>query len=143
MELDDLKTMNQGELLETWTAQFRKRPPPVRSAEFLRNLLAWKLQERLLGGLSPKKRRRLRQLADTLEKNPDHRPRMPWALKSGTVLTREWQGIRHAVMVCPDGFEYAGKRYRSLTGVARTITGTRWSGSVFFGLRKSRERRTG
>ena len=143
MELDELGGMNMEGLCEAWTAQFRKEPPPVRSAEFLRNLLAWKMQERPLGGLPSKTKRRLRQLANTLEKCPDHLPRMPWALKSGTVLTREWQGIRHAVMVCPDGFEYAGEKYRSLTEVARTITGTRWSGPVFFGLRKSRERRAG
>lgn len=136
MELNELNGTNMARLRAAWRAQIGGEPPAVRSTDLLRYLLAWKLQTRQHGGLSAKTKRRLRQLASSFDRNPDYTPPSAPALKTGTVLTREWQGTRHTVTVGADGLEYAGKRYKSLSEVARAITGTRWSGPLFFGLRK-------
>jgi hypothetical protein len=96
-------------------------------------MLAWHLQAAAFGDLEPETRRRLKQLAKAGQRNGV--PRASSAgLRPGTVLLREWQGVRHGVEVTRDGFLHAGKRYRSLSQVARAITGTRWSGPRFFGL---------
>jgi len=92
-----------------------------------------KLQERVHGG--PSLRRRLQSLAGGLEKGAvSFDPGI--VLKTGTTLVRQWRGHTHAVLVHEDGFEYEGRRYRSLTVIAQRITGTHWSGPRFFGVSK-------
>ena len=142
MELDDLQDMNMETLREAWRNRFGGKPPDLRSTELLRYSFAWKLQAKRHGGLSTKTKRRLRKLADAFNRNPNHTPPSSSAMNAGTVLTRDWQGTRHTVSVHSDGFEYCGKRYNSLSKVARVITGTRWSGPLFFGLRKPASGRT-
>jgi len=110
-------------------AEWRKRygePPKMRSTELLARLLAWRIQADAFGGLDAATIRFLK--ADKL---PPPKP----ALVPGTHLTREWQGRRHDVDVLEKGFRYGGADYRSLSEVARAITGTRWNGLRFFGLR--------
>ena len=94
----------------------------------------YRIQEEAYGGLDRETRRRLREIAAAADRG-ERRPIGAAPLRPGTALTREWQGRTHAVNVLAQGFEYQGKPYRSLSEIARVITGTRWSGPKFFGLR--------
>ena len=97
--------------------------------------LGYNLQERAHGRVSPALRRRLQGLAEEFEKGgASFGPGI--MLKTGTTLVRQWRGHTHTVLVREDGFEYEGQRYRSLTVIAKRITGTHWSGPRFFGLTK-------
>lgn len=101
-------------------------PPPIRSRDLLRRMLAFELQARIYGGLSPELKRRLRRGRAAAPRR--------CTLQPGTMLIREWRGERHTVQVLPDGFEHLESRYASLSEVARAITGARWSGPRFFGV---------
>lgn len=117
--------------LEGLRAEWRLRygaPPTLRSPELLRRMLAWRIQVVAFGGLDAETRRRLRQGCPLKPAAPAPPP--------GTKLSREWQGVIHDVSVLPHGFTYDGKQFHSLSQVARTITGARWNGPRFFGLRK-------
>ena len=97
--------------------------------------LAYQLQERTHGGGSRTLRRRLQSLVRVFEKGgASFDPGI--VLKTGTTLVRQWRGDTHTVLVCDDGFEYQGQRFRSLSVIAERITGTHWSGPRFFGLTK-------
>ena len=97
--------------------------------------LAYKIQERAHGGLGPRTRAELRRIARGLERPPGSaEPRTQRRIKPGTRLVRQWRGETHEVAVGESGFEYRGTDYRSLSEIARKITGTRWSGPAFFGL---------
>jgi hypothetical protein len=98
-------------------------------------MLAYRLQEVAYGGLSATTRKRLRALADEIDSNRPRPQRSAVRLKAGTRLIREWNGHTHVVSVLEKGVEYRGKHYGSLSEVARAITGTRWSGPAFFGLK--------
>ncbi len=98
----------------------------LRSPDLLRRLLAWKIQAAALGGFDAETRRLLRQSGA---------PRRP-SLNAGARLAREWKGLRHEVEVTQSGFRYAGADYDSLSEIARLITGARWNGPRFFGLRQ-------
>ena len=102
---------------------------------FLIGAIAYRLQEKACGGLKPSTRRLLARVAE--ETAAGSLPKKPQIRKaqSGTVLIREWQGAAHRVTMLHDGVSFNGKRYRSLSEVAREITGSRWSGPRFFGLR--------
>ena len=116
--------------LEGLRAEWRRRigpPPALRSPELLRRMLGWEIQAAAFGGLDAETRRRLRRPPST--KTPAATP------TPGTRLAREWKGVTHEVEVRADGYLHAGHRYRSLSEVARAITGSRWNGPRFFGLR--------
>jgi hypothetical protein len=98
------------------------------------------MQEEAYGGLSPATRRRLAELARKFETNPNAELSGAPRIKPGTRLIRDWRGQSNRVTVLEKGYEYAGKRYSSLSQIARLITGTRWSGPLFFGLRGSHAR---
>jgi hypothetical protein len=100
-------------------------PPRLRSPDLLRQILAWRIQASGEGGLDDVTRKLLRKDARTND------PR----LAPGAVVVREWNGARHKVEVAEEGFIYGGRRWDSLSGIARAITGTRWNGPRFFGLR--------
>jgi hypothetical protein len=131
-----LQTAPIDELKQQWRALFGKEPPSFNRA-YLQSRLAYRIQELAYGGLKPEIRTRLEALGEQLDGGnvvlrrirADSRP-LP-----GTRLLREWQGIEHVVTVRPDDFEYEGRPYRSLSAIARHITGTRWNGWQFFGLR--------
>jgi hypothetical protein len=113
-------------------------PPPLRSrVDLLRRALAYEAQAEVLGGAEAVRRR----LARLARGEGDPAARAALRLKLGTRLVREWRGEVHQVSVLEDGVEYRGTRYRSLSEVARLITGTRWSGPLFFGLNKAGARR--
>jgi hypothetical protein len=114
----------------------------TRSSHLLRRVLAWKIQEAASGGLDAETRRTLNSVAIALERDGKYEPQIRRGLSPGVVLTREWKGIVHKVTVTRGGFECSGQRYKSLSDIARTITGTRWSGPRFFGFEQKTRRRS-
>jgi len=133
-DIERLEGLSVAELRIFWQRRFRRAPPPIQSADMLHRLIAWKLQIEAFGDLDPKTRATLKRLMRGAQTNGAAPGAAVDALKTGTVLVREWRGVVHRVLVLDDGFEHRDKRYRSLTLVARAITGTRWSGPRFFGL---------
>ena len=135
--LDDLPGMSRAALLDAWAQVIGKPPVFSASRELLVNTIAWHLQARQFGGLSPSVQRRLDRLAASIERGESIRPLTATdRLRPGTTLERTWRGETHVVSVLASGFAYRGQRYRSLSHNARLITGTRWNGPAFFGLRQ-------
>ena len=135
-QLATLKTMPVRELKAEWQKQFGSQAPN-NSRLFLELRIGYRIQELAYGGLPPSTVRILDALANeycgiVVKKPVLIDPRKPSA---GTRLIREWAGVEHEVTVERDGFEYQGRRYKSLSAIARAITGTRWNGWRFFGLR--------
>ncbi len=136
-----LKTTPTPELKEQWRTLFGKEPPPF-NRRYIESRLAYRIQELTYGGLKPETVARPEALGEQLDggvvevrkKRADDRP------IAGTRLIREWQGVEHCVTVLPDGFEWQGRPYKSLSAAARAITGTSWNGLVFFGLKSQRGR---
>jgi len=136
-----LKTATTPELKAQWRDLFDSEPPPF-NRRYLESRLAYRIQELAYGGLKPETIRQLERLGEELDGGDRKKSRvradtMPIA---GTRLIREWQGVEHVVTVTPDGFEWQGRPYTSLSAIARAITGTRWNGWVFFGLKSRRAR---
>ncbi len=125
----DIKTLRR-----VWEQWFGDSPPRCQSKEVLRRLLAWCAQAERFGGLSRDAKRRLKVLTAARDRGSTDVAEPGSILKPGAMLTREWRGVVHRVHVLEDGFALDGKRYSSLSLVARTITGARWSGPRFFGL---------
>jgi hypothetical protein len=131
-----LKAMSVNELKTEWQMLF-DAPAPNNSRNFLEGRLAYRIQELTYGGPDKQTRRLLDLLADEVEGTLTRKaqiadPRNPVV---GTKLIREWNGVAHTVTVLREGFDWDGRRYKSLSAVARAITGTRWNGYRFFGLR--------
>lgn len=135
-KLGSLGGMPKRELLNLWNESFEDEAPRTHSPDLLRWEIAWKIQEQIHGGLPARTRRRLTELTKAFRKDSNHLPHAVPRLKPGTLLTRDWQGVTHTVQVLDGGFVHEGRKHATLSSVARTITGTRWSGPVFFGLRK-------
>ncbi len=136
--LQALLRMEKPALHAQWLEVFGRPAPPKLRRDLLIRILAYRIQELACGGLSPPTLRRLRQLARVLESDPQAAlPDVP-VIKPGTRLIRKWHDQVHQVTVVEKGYEYHGKRYGSLSQIARLITGTRWSGPLFFGLKTSR-----
>jgi hypothetical protein len=127
---------SRAELVEMWIAAYRKPPPKGLSRRLLEYAAAYHLQVKAFGGLKPSTRRKLRQLAgsNSSSAKPLTAPAKAKFLSPGTRLVREWRGKTHTVEVIEGAFLCDGQRYRSLSEVARAITGARWSGPRFFGL---------
>ena len=136
-----LKAMKTPELKALWRELFDSEPPPF-NRRYLESRLAYRVQELAYGGLKPETVKRLERLGEELDGGDRSKSRVRADLKpiAGTRLIREWQGVEHVVTVTADGYEWQGRPYKSLSSVARAITGTRWNGWVFFGL-KNRSRR--
>ena len=135
-ELGRLSALTIFELRGEWRRLYRMPPPMRLSRDLLMRGISYKLQERSLGGPSEAVMRKLERLNGGSSESNARKSASPISLKAGTRLVREWRGVTHTVLVHADGFEWNGKRYRSLTIVAREITGAHWSGPRFFGLRK-------
>ncbi len=118
-----------------WRRLYRSHPPRHIRRDLLVLAIAWKLQERVYGGLTAAQRRKLADIAEELRKNGNLSTGPAIRLKPGLRLVREWRGETHDVLVLEEGFEWNGQRRRSLSAIAREITGTRWSGPLFFGLK--------
>ena len=134
-ELAELSALSVKHLKDRWRSLYGTEPPRRISRELLTRALAYRLQERTFGGLKASTRRLLERIGEGRSSShimhvASHRKTTP-----GTVLIREWRGSSHRVTVVDDGVIYRGRRYQSLSEVARAITGTRWSGPLFFGLK--------
>ena len=133
------KTISPGALKPQWRELFGTEPSPY-NRRFLEHRLAYRVQELAYGGLKLETLARLEALGEQFDggKLTVRRMRGDDKLIAGTQLIREYQGVEHVVTVTRDGFAYQGRPYQSLSAIARHITGTRWNGRVFFGLRPSR-----
>jgi hypothetical protein len=133
-----LPSLDIGELRQQWRSLYKTQAPVNLSRELLLRAVAYQMQEVALGGLRPARQRQLRQMAQQFKQtgaaNAPPRPE----LKPGTRLMREWQGRTYDVLVLNDGFSWQNTQYRSLSALARKITGTAWSGPLFFGLKPNR-----
>jgi hypothetical protein len=125
-----------GHLKQQWRELFGKEPPPF-SRTYIQSRLAYRIQELAYGGLKPETRARLEALGEQLDGGNVvlRRIRAYSRPLPGTRLIREYEGVQHVVTVRADDFEFEGRPYRSLSAIARYITGTRWNGWSFFGLR--------
>lgn len=134
-----LKRMTVKELKAEWEALFAA-PAPNNSRGYLEMRLAWRIQELTLGGLSHDTRKMLVLLADEIDGKSDRKAIIADSRNpvTGTRLVREWEGVEHTVTVMRDGFDWHGRRFKSLSAVAKAITGTQWNGYRFFGLREAR-----
>jgi len=128
-ELRELPRLDHRTLVKKWGTLYGAPPPRRVSRSLLMRAVAYRLQERAYGGLSPGIERMLASFDEIATGKPS-----PAKLRPDTVLLREWQGVKHQVTVMEDGFLYQGRRYGSLSEVARVITGAHWSGPRFFGL---------
>jgi hypothetical protein len=138
-ELARLATSDLDLLRREWTLKFNAAPPSVRSRDTLLRLLGWQIQATTLGGLDAETAGKLRRIAKVVEADGEYEPRIRRDVSPGVVLTREWKGVIHKVTVTASGFQHLGKQYGSLSDIARTITGTRWSGPRFFGLEQKQQ----
>ena len=132
--LTQLATMEHKELQQHWRELFGREPSPGMRRNHMIPILAYRAQEKAFGGLKESTVRMLRELAlgNASESQPIYRP------KTGARYVREHNGKLHEVTVLDDGFEYEGESYRSLTEIAKAITGTKWSGPAFFGLKRKK-----
>ena len=139
-DLDALRELSREELKRRWTRLYGSACPAHVSRILLLRALAYGIQEQALGGLD---RATLRRLARAAEELAAGRPPGGSAprIKPGTRLLREWQGVVHEVIVLERGVQYRGETWPSLSAVAREITGTRWSGPRFFGLKEAQNGR--
>lgn len=136
--LTGLGSLGLEELRAEWRRLYRTPCPACLSPDLLRRGIAHRLQERALGGLSATARRQIASLGRSVDGSLPEAAPPPVQLRPGTSLLRAWGGRTHTVLVGESGFEHEGRRYASLTEVARVITGAHWSGPRFFGLRKPR-----
>ncbi len=133
-EIAALENLPIKELRKRWRRYHKTEAPTGLSRDLLVRAIAYKIQERMHGGLPASVKRRLRTLAGQQESGDSGGFNPDTMLKPGTRLVREWGGQAHTVVVLEDGFDYGGKPYRSLSMIAREITGARWSGPRFFGI---------
>jgi hypothetical protein len=141
--LTDLETQSDDDLKDRWRSLYGTQPPTKIHRSLLIAAVAHRMQEKALGALKPSVRRHLIQAANNPAtarasfNYPSQRPR------AETVLVRDWGGVTHQAKVLKDGILFRNKRYKSLSELARVITGTRWSGPLFFGLKSAREQNHG
>lgn len=132
-QLSALQTMDMEALKAMWKDLY-DIPPPKSNRTFLIRRISYRIQEIAYGGLTAETKTKIRKMkrdpgAGVTERSRELPP-------PGTMITREYQGVEHRVTVLDSGFEYQGRRYSNLSVIARVITGTRWSGPVFFGLKR-------
>ena len=133
-ELAGLSDLDRRELVAKWHVLFGTEPPVGISNNFLIRAIAHHMQEQVWGGLKPATRHFLEKAA---QDNASRKQMLPTiSIKPGTRLLREWHGVTYEAIIMEDGVQCNSKRYRSLSEVARAITDTRWSGPLFFGLKK-------
>ena len=134
-----LKTTPTPKLKEQWRQLFEGEPPAF-NRRYLESRLAYRIQELAYGGLKPETVRRLEKLGEEMDGGRVDVRKRPANDRpiSGTRLIRDYQGVEHCVTVRDNDFEYQGRPYKSLSAIARAITGTQWNGVVFFGLKSGR-----
>lgn len=136
-ELDRLPTMPIVQLRVRYRELFRTDPPKAFGPDLLRRSIAHRIQEKVYGGLSREHQLLLNQLVKVARARPNGRIELPHRIKPGSELVRTWNRRTYRVVVLKDGFAYEGRTYKSLSEIAFAITGTKWNGPRFFGLRRS------
>jgi hypothetical protein len=134
-ELDRLPTARIADLRTRYRELFRAEPPKAFGPDLLRRSIAHRIQEKAYGGLSRAAQRVLDHLVRQALTKPNGRLQLPRRIKPGCELVRVWKGKSYRVVVVADGFAYDGKTFANLSEIASAITGTRWNGPRFFGLR--------
>ena len=139
LEIAALPKMNINELRAKWRSRLKQPPPAHIRKQLMVSLLAYKLQEQAYGGLKPEIRRQIEKLGAAYRRDPKAKASLltvgQQRIKPGTRLLRQWNGKTHQAIVVEGGFEYEGECYKSLSAIGRSITGTRWSGPLFFGVK--------
>jgi hypothetical protein len=138
--LETLSNLSRANLARLWQELFKSAPNPKIRRPAMVRFVAYRIQEEAYGSLTSANERRLRQLAGTIAGDVTLKISAP-KIRPGTRLVREWQGQVHLVNVEAKGYDYRGTRYQSLSEIARLITGTRWSGPLFFGIKSNRDTR--
>jgi hypothetical protein len=137
LTLERLAVSTPEELMKEWARRYCA-PTPNLSPDLLRLGIGYRMQEEWQGGISRSTRSLLRQIsARAAGEGSDSKP-LPRKLTPGTRLVRDWHGVGHTVTVLDGGFEYDGKRWKSLSAIAKAITGAKWNGPRFFGLAERR-----
>ncbi|MFZ0737391.1 MAG: DUF2924 domain-containing protein [Candidatus Acidiferrales bacterium] len=138
-QIAKLRTLSRRQLLDLWQKLYRGAAPTSTRREVMVPFLAYRIQENVYGGLKPPTRSELHRIARSIKKSSasNEKMRQP-KMKPGTRILRQWRGETYEVIVTRSGFEFGGASYRSLSELARKITGTRWSGPAFFGLKNSK-----
>jgi hypothetical protein len=134
-EIAGLESHDLNQLRTQWKLLYEIEAPPHLSRDWLRRAVAYRMQENVLGGLKPATRRLLERVAEDARTRKLSKVVPIRKVGPNTILIREWGGTRHEVTVLENGAMFRGKRYRSLSHVARVITGSQWSGPLFFGLK--------
>ncbi len=134
--IGNLTSLSLEDLRQKWATAWGQQPHPRIGRTMLLKSLEYKIFEQETGTLTSEQRQRLEQLIKSYKRNPNYFDENVPALKPGTRLVRNWNGKRYSVLVQNAGYEYKSKTYSSLSQVAFEITGTRWNGWVFFGLKK-------
>ncbi len=124
--ISEIETFDRGSCLKHWRETFRRSPPKYLSPQFMKRVLIWEMQNRALGGVSVETTRRLKQIAAGKALHTTAKP--------GSQLVREWNGRTYQVEVVDGGYVMDGKSWRSLSAIAKHITGAHWSGPRFFGV---------
>lgn len=132
-QLSEIQNMSMAELQDIWPQYFDGDPPKFNRSNLERKI-AYRIQELAFGGLSQETKTIIKRMKS--EPNLGEKQRTRDIPPPGTILSREFQGVEYRVMVLDDGFEYQGMKYTNLTKIARIITGTPWSGPLFFGLKR-------
>lgn len=135
IEIARLRDLELPRLRAVWQEHYGSVAPKTVRRKILILSIAWRIQADMQGGLKPATRRQLREVAEAARTGAVAPARAVPRTRAGTRLMRVWQGKTHTVTALADGFEWQGSRYRSLSQIARIITGTRWNGLVFFGVK--------
>jgi DUF2924 family protein len=141
-DLQGLTLRTGRELRDSWRSLYGIEPPKKIDRSLLIQGVGYRMQENALGGLKPSTRRLLTRAAENAAGGRDLRVSSNRSAKPGTVLVREWGGVTHQVAVQEHGMLFRGERYGSLSEIARVITGSRWSGPLFFGLKAAAREQT-
>jgi hypothetical protein len=136
-ELDRLPAMPITDLRKRYRELFRAEPPKAFGPDLLRRSIAQAIQEKAYGGLPLATQRLLDQLVKAASAKPNGRLELPQKIKPGSELVRTWNRRTYRVTIMADGFAFGGKTFASLSEIATAITGTRWNGPRFFGLRSA------
>jgi Protein of unknown function (DUF2924) len=139
-ELDRLPNAKIVDLRIRYRELFRAEPPKAFGPDLLRRSIAHRIQERAYGGLSREHQQLLDQLVRAAKAKPNGRLELPQRIKPGSEIVRTWNRQTYRVVVCESGFAYDGRNYASLSEIASEITGTKWNGPRFFGLRRSSDK---
>jgi hypothetical protein len=135
-EIKDLEAADVPTLKAKWKSLLKREPPKFAKRWFLTQVLAWEIQARAFGGLKLSVHRKLMAFGAPNGNTTAKIMNQVIKLRPGVKLVRSWRGVTHEVMVTEDGYLWQGRSFDSLSTIARQITGTRWSGPLFFGLKK-------